>query len=111
MSQSKRFCMEIANSPEYRGLVSAMESDQTEKALEYFYAIGNKVDEFRGGVLKKIEEASQVKDRPDFVYGHAKKDAQQFIDSFNSEAQKYIPVWLGIYEGAKKIKEAGIPKR
>jgi hypothetical protein len=39
------------------------------------------------------------------VYGHAKRDIKQFIDSFNIEAQKYIPVWFEIYQGAKKMKK------
>ena len=98
MSQSKRFCMGIAESEEYRGLESAIKDLDEEETLRCFYAINSRVNAFFTEVTERIRKASQVKDNPNFLYGHAKRDAEQSYKSFRTEAEKYIPVYFDIQE-------------
>ena len=98
MSQSKTFCKGIAESEEYRGLLSAIKDWNEEEILRCFYAINSGVNAFFDEVTERIKKASQVKDNPNLLYRHAKKDAEQFYESFKREAEIHIPAYFDIQQ-------------
>ena len=105
MSQSKTFCRDLSQSPDYLALVDALERADGEMALRLYREIGRRMNDFKKGVYDRILSVSAVRGDTSRVYGHAKTDLERFNISFRAESQKYIPGWYRFDTIVKEVSE------